>query len=235
MQDADLVFAVGPAYSTMPFAEVCAPYVRPGQIYVVCPSSCAGAIVFKQGLDLGLDDDSVLIAETSTLPYAVRLTGPAHITVYNRLKGGYYVAALPSRATQQVFDVVQPVHGEIEMADNVLQTTLQNGNPVIHPAVSLCNVALIERTGGDFLFYEEGVTDGVGRVIEAVDTERLAIADALGVSVLRILSWVSPRDIRRSTTTAPATPRLRGSRASRPSRNWTIGTSTRTRASAWCS
>ncbi len=115
----------------------------------------------------------------------MRLTGPAHITVYNRLKGGYYVAALPSRATQQVFDVVQPVHGEIEMADNVLQTTLQNGNPVIHPAVSLCNVALIERTGGDFLFYEEGVTDGVGRVIEAVDTERLAIADALGVSVLR--------------------------------------------------
>ena len=56
---------------------------------------------------------------------------------------------------------------------------------MIHPAVSLCNVALIERTGGDFLFYEEGVTDGVGRVIEAVDTERLAIADALGVSVLR--------------------------------------------------
>jgi opine dehydrogenase len=185
MEDADLVFAVGPAYSTLPFAEVCAPYVRPGQIYVVCPSSCAGAIVFKQGLDLGLDDDSVLVAETSTLPYAVRLTGPAHITVYNRLKGGYYVAALPSSATQQVFDVLQPVHGEMEMADNVLQTTLQNGNPVIHPAVSLCNVALIERTGGDFLFYEEGVTDGVGRVIEAVDTERLAIAEALGVSILR--------------------------------------------------
>ena len=31
VQDADLVFAVGPAYSTMPFAEVCAPYVRPGR------------------------------------------------------------------------------------------------------------------------------------------------------------------------------------------------------------
>jgi opine dehydrogenase len=51
--------------------------------------------------------------------------------------------------------------------------------------VSLCNVALIERTHGDFLFYEEGVTEGVGRVIEAVDTERLAIAAALGVPVLR--------------------------------------------------
>jgi opine dehydrogenase len=60
-----------------------------------CPSSCAGAIIFKQGLGLGIADDSVIVAETSTLPYAVRLTGPAHITVYNRLKGGYYVAGLP--------------------------------------------------------------------------------------------------------------------------------------------
>ncbi len=183
--DADLVFAVGPAYSTRPFAEACRPYLTAGQIYVVCPSSCAGAIVFKQGLGLAIDDETVVVAETSTLPYAVRLTGPAHITVYNRLKGGYYVAALPGSFTQQVFDVLRGVHGEVEQADNVLQTTLQNGNPVIHPAVSLCNVALIERTGGDFLFYEEGVTDGVGRVIEAVDNERLAIAEALGVSILR--------------------------------------------------
>ncbi len=183
--DADLVFAVGPAYSTLPFAQACRPFLKPGQIYVVCPSSCAGAIVFKQGLGLAIDDDSVIVAETSTLPYAVRLTDPAHITVYNRLKGGYYVAALPGRFTERVFDVLSSVHTEMQKADNVLQTTLQNGNPVIHPAVSLCNVALIERTAGDFLFYEEGVTDGVGRVIEAVDTERMAIAEALGVTVLR--------------------------------------------------
>ena len=33
-----------------------------------------------------------------------------------------------------------------------------------HPAVSLANAARIEGTGGDFLFYEEGVTDSVGRL-----------------------------------------------------------------------
>jgi hypothetical protein len=37
---------------------------------------------------------------------------------------------------------------------SVFQTTLQNGNPVIHPAVTLTNAALIERTAGDFRFYE---------------------------------------------------------------------------------
>ena len=51
---------------------------------------------------------------------------------------------------------------------------------MIHPAVTLLNAGLIERTGGAFLFYEEGVTESVGRAIEAVDRERLAIADALG-------------------------------------------------------
>ncbi len=181
----DLVFAVGPAYSTEAFGLACAPLVTPGQTFVVCPGSCAGAFVFKNALGLALDDESVAVAETHTLPYAVRITGDAHITVYNRLSGGYFVAAVPRQLTQSVFDLLKPVYPQIQMASSVLQTTLQNANPVIHPAVTLCNAALIERTGGDFLFYEEGVTDAVGRLIEAVDTERLAIGQALGVTVIR--------------------------------------------------
>ncbi|MCU0278422.1 MAG: NAD/NADP octopine/nopaline dehydrogenase family protein [Candidatus Nanopelagicales bacterium] len=183
MSGADLVFAVGPAYSTAPFAQACRPHVRPGQIFVVCPGSCAGAIVFRQ--TLGVDDDSVVVAETSTLPYAVRVTGEAHLTVYNRLKGGYYVAAIPASATPEVYELLHTVHEGIAPAESIWQTTLQNSNPIIHPAVSLCNAGLIERTGGDFLFYEEGVTEAVGRLIKAVDLERVRIAEALGVTVLR--------------------------------------------------
>ena len=70
----------------------------------------------------------------------------------------------------------------MQAAKNVIQTSLQNANPVIHPAVSLTNAARIEGTG-DFLFYEEGVTDSVGRIIEAVDRERIAIGKRLGIKV----------------------------------------------------
>jgi opine dehydrogenase len=77
------------------------------------------------------------------------------------------------------------VHEGISPAESIWQTTLQNSNPIIHPAVSLCNAGLIERTGGNFLFYEEGVTEAVGRLIKAVDLERVQIAEALGVTVLR--------------------------------------------------
>lgn len=184
LEGAEVVFAVGPAYSNAPFGEVCREHVTEGQLYVVCPGSCAGALVFKQALGRDLDDDSVTVAETSTLPYAVRITGPASITVYNRLKGGYFVAAIPASETPAVHALLATVFPEISAASSIWQTTLQNANPVIHPAVTLCNSALIERTGGDFLFYEEGVTEAVGRLIEAVDNDRIAIGEALGVEVI---------------------------------------------------
>ena len=50
-------------------------------------------------------------------------------------------------------------------------------------AVDSGNAGRIEGTGGDFLFYEEGVTDSVGRLIEAVDQERIAIGAKLGIEI----------------------------------------------------
>ena len=183
IKGAEMVFVVGPAYSTAPFARACKPYIEKGQIYVICPSSCAGGLVFKNELGLSLDDETIIIAETHTLPYAVRITGEAHITVYNRLKGGYFIAAQPNKYNEMVFEKVSAVLDTIELGKNIMQTTLQNANPIIHPSVSLCNVARIEAPE-DFLFYEEGVTVGVGRVIKALDDERIAIGKALGVEII---------------------------------------------------
>lgn len=182
--DADLIFAVGPAYSTEQFGLACKPYVKTGQRYVICPSSCCGSIVFKNALGLDIKDESVIVSETSTLPYAVRITGNAKISVYNRLKGGYFIAALPAKYTKEIYDILVKVFDKACIAENVLKTTLQNANPVIHPAISLMNAALIERTNGNFLFYEEGVTASVGRVIEAVDKERIALGAKLGIKVI---------------------------------------------------
>ncbi len=181
LDGARLVVVVGPAYATPPMAQACRGLLAPGTAVLVCPSSCAGALTFVQGAGLA-PEDGVIVGETSTLPYAVRITGPGEITVFHRLTAGTFLAATPREHTDALLATVADVW-PLERADSVLQTTLQNGNPVIHPAVSLLNAGPIDR-GGHFLFYEVGVTPGVGRLIEAVDAERLAIADALGVPVL---------------------------------------------------
>jgi opine dehydrogenase len=184
MAGAELVVVVGPAYATEPLAAAAGPHLADGMAVLVCPGSCAGALAFQRAAGLDAGSGRVLVGETSTLPYAVRITGPAEITVFLKLATAVFLAATPRAGTERLLGLVEDVWPAVERAESVFQTTLQNGNPVIHPAVTLLNAGLLERTGGDFLFYEEGVTGSVGRLIEAVDRERLAIAGALGVPVL---------------------------------------------------
>ncbi len=184
LEGAGLVYVVGPAYSTEPFGEAVAGKLTAGQTVIVSPSSCGGALAFKRAAGLAVDDDSIRVAETSTLHYAVRLTEPGKIRVFLKLKAGNLLAALPGKHTGDVLELIADVYPSMEPAESVLQTSLQNANPIIHPAVTLSNAARIEMTGGDFLFYEEGVSDSVGRLIEALDRERIEIGRTLGMTIL---------------------------------------------------
>ena len=178
LKGADLVFAVGPAYATEPFGKACAPYAEKGQIFVVC----MGAILFKNALGLSVEDHSVIVADTSTLPYAVRIIADGKIAVYNRLGGGVLLATLPSTKNDMVYDLLKPVHECVEKAKNIFQTCLQNANPMLHPCITTLNAARIEGPD-DFFFYEEGVTPGVGRLLKAIDDERIALGAALGLTI----------------------------------------------------
>ncbi|MBW2594267.1 MAG: NAD/NADP octopine/nopaline dehydrogenase family protein [Deltaproteobacteria bacterium] len=184
LDGADIIYAIGPAYSTKPFAEACKPYLKQGQIVIVCPSSCGGSIEFKNGAGLDFRDEDIVVAETSTLPYAVRVLEPGKIRIFNKLKGGLLLAAVPAQNTYYVLEQVRDVYPAMTAAKNILQTSLQNGNPVIHPAITLMNVAQIERTMGDFDFYHQGVTPAVGRLIKAVDKERITLGKKLGVVII---------------------------------------------------
>jgi len=184
LQGAELIYVVGPAYSTEPFGEAVAGKLHAGQTVIVTPSSCGGALAFKRAAGLDVDDDSVRVAETSTLHYAVRLTEPGRVHVFLKLKAGNLLAALPGKHTDDILKLIADVYPSMEPARSVLQTSLQNANPIIHPAVTLANAARIDTEGVEFLFYEEGVSDATGRMIEALDEERIAIGEKLGITVL---------------------------------------------------
>lgn len=181
---ADLVVIAGPAFATEPQAHLVKDHLTPDQAVVVIPTSCLGSAVFKKAAGLAIDATEPLVGETSTLPYAVRKTGPSEINLFKKIDAGITVAGLPSSGTPRLYEILAQVYPTIEPAKSIFETTLANGNPVIHPAVTLLNAAHIERTGGEFEFYADGVTESVGNLMAAVDAERLAIADALGVSVL---------------------------------------------------
>ncbi len=180
----EMIALVGPAYSTKPFAEVLKPHIKKDQHVVVCPGSTGGGFIVKNELGLNFDDDSIIVAETSTLPYAARIIEPGRVHIYNKLKGGLYISALPTTKTEIILKMFDQVYRAFKASNHYLQTMLQNANPVIHPAVSLLNAGRIDDPNVTFLFYEEGVTPHVGRLIEAVDNEKIKVGKALGVEVL---------------------------------------------------
>ena len=63
-------------------------------------------------------------------------------------------------------------------------------NAVFHPPGMLMNAGWIEHTDGGFLFYREGITEAVGRVVSALDVERVEIARGLGVPTRSFLETV---------------------------------------------
>ncbi len=184
LKDAELVLLVGPAYAHEAMGEALRGHLRRDAAYCMLPSGCNGAVVLKRSLGLDLLDDTYVIGETSTLPYGCRLVEPGVVRVTTRVLDGLYVAAVPSSRTAELLAKLQLVWPQAEAAANVLQTTLQNGNPVLHPAIMLMNASRIENTGGDFLFYTEGVTPASARLMEAVDNERIALGRAIGVEIV---------------------------------------------------
>lgn len=184
LDDVSAIMLVGPAFSTRPFADAIKKYVRKGQIIIVCPGSTGGALEVRKTLAGQIDIRNIIIAETATLPYACRMTGPGRVKIFLKLIGGLLLAALPASKTGEALEVFRKVYPGASAAQNIFQAMLQNANPIIHPAVTLLNTALIERTAGDFNFYEDGVTPAVGNLIEGLDRERIAIGKQLLVDIL---------------------------------------------------
>jgi opine dehydrogenase len=110
------------------------------------------------------------------------MEGPAVVGIYSFNKRLRF-AALPAKRTAELLALVKPLYPEIDPASSVLETALSNMNAVFHPPGMIMNAGWIQHTGGDFLFYKEGITDAVGRVTAAIDAERVAIARGLNIPV----------------------------------------------------
>ncbi|MBY5760138.1 NAD(P)-binding domain-containing protein [Rhizobium leguminosarum] len=92
------------------------------------------------------------------------------------------MAALPARFAQRAHAVCTNLFGDrFDVKDDIITIALSNLNPQDHMGIALCNLTRIER--GEDWGQNSNVTPAVGRFLEALDLERLAIAAAFGKTV----------------------------------------------------
>jgi opine dehydrogenase len=98
------------------------------------------------------------------------------------LRGKVDLATLPVSAGERGLALCVALFGErfVQRSD-ILAIALSNVNPQSHMALALTNFTRMER--GEDWGQTENMTDSVGRLLESLDRERLAIASAFGLSV----------------------------------------------------
>jgi len=189
---AEVVLVTVPSFALEWVARALAPHLSDGQIVVLHPGGTGGALEARRvWREVGMDA-SVTLAETETLVYTCRARAPGAPEV-TAVKRRVLLAALPAGDLPRALDAFSSLYPQAVGAGGVLTTSLANMNAVIHPAVMLLNAGTIDAGAGGFDFYRDGVTPGVGALVEAVDGERMRIAEALGVSRWSYREWVRTR------------------------------------------
>jgi opine dehydrogenase len=183
VQDVDLLVVAAPSVAHEYLAESLAMYVADGQRILLNPGHTGGSLHFMNLLRRFGCRAAIRLCETVTLTYICRMPEPGKVEVYRRT-ANLRCAAFPGKHTAALVAEIREVFSDVIAAENVLETGFANINAIMHPAGMLGNAGWIEKTGGDFLWYREGVTPAIGAWIDAVDGERLAIVESLGLKPL---------------------------------------------------
>jgi opine dehydrogenase len=179
LDGADAAFLALPANGHRAVMDAALPHLAPGQTVIISGHLSFGALYLAHGLaGRGVRAPIVVWGTTVTTG---RRTGPTSVRISN-IRAKVDVASLPADASEAGLATCRALFGDrFVPRDDMIAIALSNLNPQNHLAIALCNLTRMER--GETWFQYANTTDAVGRLIEALDAERLAIADAFGVRV----------------------------------------------------
>jgi len=164
-----------------------APLLRDGQIILLIQGNTGGALTFYRALDAAGCRAAIDIAEMDNYPYSCWRDSPTHIRPIVTKKG-LQIAAFPGNRTDAVFARLGPLFSNSVAAPTIASTSFMNANAMLHVANCVANAGKIDR-GEGYKFYAEGVTPAVGRLYQAINAERVAVAAALGAQVPSLEDW----------------------------------------------
>ena len=180
MEGADNVMVVLPSLYHESIAKQIIPNLKDGMVVFLHPEASCGAIAFRKLMkEMGCTAD-VVVGAACTLLYSARIHTPGEIYIFG-IKEEVPMAALPASDNAKLEAAIREKLPWFHIVDNVLMTSIDNLNAMVHPAPMLLNTSRIEAEPFvPFEYYHEGFTPSIGKFVECMDKERIAIADAYG-------------------------------------------------------
>ena len=186
----NFVMVTTPSSAHKDVARQLAPYVTPDTIIVLNPGRTFGAIDFAEELKKNGVKELPQIAETQTIVYTCRKSGPNSTSIF-ALKNDVKIAAIHGSDIDLILsrmpDCLKPYFSPV---DSVALTSLSNIGMVLHCAPVMMNVGWIECEKVEFKYYYDGISRSVAHLLEKIDAERRAVAKAGGYEVESLKQWL---------------------------------------------
>ena len=179
MDGAQCVIIAVPAYAHRAVMDAVAPHVRSAQTMIVSSQYSLSAMVLRDVLSRrGIE---VPIVAWGTTVVMGRRVGPAEVAVLT-VRASVDLATVPQAQAHAGLDMCRALFGDrFHPRANLIAIHLSNVNPQAHLANALCNLTRMEK--GEAWDNYGGLTATVSRLVERLDEERRAIAEAFGVQV----------------------------------------------------
>jgi opine dehydrogenase len=174
LKGAELVALPTPATAQDDIARAMAPHLVDGQVVFLAPGTF-GSWTMSRGVKA-----HVLWAETGTLPYLARKHGAREVNVTVRavrLPTGVY----PARHEAEAIAVIRRAWPSVHGCGDALSGALMNAGPIIHPPLMVMNAAPLQHFP-KWDIHTEGTQPAVRAVTDALDRERIAVREALGMA-----------------------------------------------------
>jgi opine dehydrogenase len=184
---ADIIIVATGGNAQETVARSVAPLLRDGQIMLLIQGNTGGSLVMRRALDAAGCRADVDIAEMDNYPFSNWRLAPTRIRPIVK-KRWLQIASFPGRRIDAVFPRLAPLFPHAVAAPSVIYTGFTNANAMLHVANCVGNAGKIDR-GETYRFYADGVTPSVARLYQAINAERMVVAEALGATVPTLEDW----------------------------------------------
>ncbi len=186
----DFVMVTTPSSAHKDIARELAQFVTPDMVIVLNPGRTFGAIEFAEELKKNGVKTLPHIAETQTIVYTCRKSGPNSTSIL-ALKNNVEIAAIRGSDIKYIMDrMPKCLKPYFKIVDSVGRTSLSNVGMVLHCSPVMMNVGWIETEKVDFKYYYDGISTSVARFLEKIDAERQAVARAGGFEIESVKDWL---------------------------------------------
>ena len=178
----EVLFVALPAYGHKAVLDQITPHIRDSQTIIFSSHASFGAAYLSQlSSERG---KSPLIVAWGTTVVSSRQLSLTEVSV-STIRKQIDIATIPFGRSAEGLEICRKLFGD-RFVDrgNLLAIALSNLNPQNHLGIALGNMTRMER--GETWSQSQNVTPNIGRLLEQLDRERIAIAESLGLQVRTI-------------------------------------------------